>query len=79
MAFTRTGMPLRAISVASILVRWLAAAFALLYANFSPTITAKVWGQGCAHVSLRNLQNSTDTGDVDNTGRVAFDVSTALV
>src|SRR6267154_2833478 len=31
--FTRTGIPLRAISVASILVRWLAAAFELLYAN----------------------------------------------
>jgi hypothetical protein len=33
--FTRTGMPLRAISVASILVRWDAAAFELLYANLA--------------------------------------------
>ena len=33
--FTRTGMPLRAISVASILVRWVAAAFELLYANLA--------------------------------------------
>ena len=31
--FTRTGMPFRAISVASVLVRWVAAAFEPLYAN----------------------------------------------
>ena len=30
-------------------------------------------------MSLCNLQNSTYTGDVDNTRRVAFDISTALV
>ena len=33
--FTRTGMPFRAISVASILVRWDVAAFELLYANLA--------------------------------------------
>jgi hypothetical protein len=30
-------------------------------------------------MSLRNLQNSTYTSNVDNTGRVAFEISTALV
>jgi hypothetical protein len=41
----------------------------------------KVWteAKGCTHVSLCDLHNSTYTGDVDNTGRVAFDISTALV
>lgn len=30
-------------------------------------------------MSLRNLQNATDAGNVDNTRGVAFDVSTALI
>lgn len=30
-------------------------------------------------MSLRNLQNSTYTSYVDNAGRVAFEISTALV
>jgi len=30
-------------------------------------------------MSLRNLQNSTDTGNIDNARRVTFDISTALV
>lgn len=30
-------------------------------------------------MSLRNLQNSTDTSNVDNTRRVSFEISTALV
>ena len=79
---TRTGMRLRANSVANILVRWVAAAFELLYANYSSKLSDRQstrFTDGCAHVSLRDLQKSTYAGDVDDAGRVSFDISTALV
>ena len=79
---TRTGMRLRANSVANILVRWVAAAFELLYANYSSKVSNRRsmrYTEGYAHVSLRDLQNSTYAGDVDDAGRVSFDISTALV
>jgi hypothetical protein len=75
-------MLLRASSVASILVRWAAAAFELLYANFgfeSIMANGGKYVDRCTHMPLRNLQNPTYTSNVDNTRRIAFDISTALV
>jgi hypothetical protein len=80
--FTRTGIPLRAISVASILVRWAAAAFELLYANLVLTANIGQWRlyvYRCTHMSLSNLQNSTYASNVDNTRCVTFDILAALV
>ena len=80
--FTRTGIPLRAISVASILVRWAAAAFELLYANSVLRVNIGQWllsVDRSTHMSLGNLQNPTYTSNIDNTRCVAFDISAALV